>query len=51
MISIKVCKDVESINTKDIYPGGFYFLHYKDDSNWLKYAPVLWWILRNLRIR
>jgi hypothetical protein len=40
MISIKVCKDVESINTKDIYPGGFYFLHYKDDSNWLKYAPV-----------
>jgi hypothetical protein len=41
MISIKVCKDVESINTKDIYPGGFYFLHYKDDSNWLKYAPVL----------
>jgi hypothetical protein len=34
MISIKKSeKDVESINTKDIYPGGFYFLHYKDDSN------------------
>lgn len=33
-------KDVESINIKDIYPGGFYFFHYKDDSNWMKYAPV-----------
>ncbi len=33
-------KDVESINVKDIYPGGFYFLHYKDDSNWMKYSPV-----------
>lgn len=26
-------KDVTSINISDIYPGGFYFLHYKDDSN------------------
>jgi hypothetical protein len=33
-------KDVESINIKDIYPGGFYFFHYKDDSNWMKYSPV-----------
>jgi hypothetical protein len=33
-------KDVESINIKDIYPGGFYFFHYKDDSNWMKYAQV-----------
>lgn len=32
--------DVKSINIKDIYPGGFYFLHYKDDSNWMKYSPV-----------
>ena len=36
----KSSKDVESINIKDIYPGGFYFFHYKDDSNWMKYAPV-----------
>jgi hypothetical protein len=33
-------KYVESINIKDVYPGGFYFFHYKDDSNWMKYAPV-----------
>ena len=36
----KSSKDVESINIKDIYPGGFYFFHYKDDSNWMKYSPV-----------
>lgn len=33
-------KDVQSINIKDMYPGAFYFLHYLDDSNWLKFAPV-----------
>lgn len=33
-------KEVESINLRDIYPGGFYFLHYQDESNWLKYSPV-----------
>lgn len=33
-------KDVQNINIRDIYPGGFYFFHYKDDSNWMKYAPV-----------
>ena len=32
--------EVTSINVKQIYKGGFYFLHYKDDSNWMKYAPV-----------
>ncbi len=31
---------VQSINVKDIYPGGFYFFHYQDSSNWLKWAPV-----------
>lgn len=31
---------VKNINIRDIQPGGFYFLHYKDDSNWMKYAPV-----------
>ena len=33
-------KDVESINIRDIYPGGFYFFTYKDDSNWMRFAPV-----------
>src|SRR6476620_869165 len=33
-------KDVQSISVKDIYPGGFYFFHYMDDSNWMKYSPV-----------
>lgn len=33
-------KDVQSINIKDMYPGAFYFLHYLDDSNWLKFAPI-----------
>lgn len=32
--------EVKSINTKDIFKGGFYFFHYKDDSNWMKWAPV-----------
>lgn len=36
----KSSNDVLAINTSDMYPGGFYFLHYKDDSNWMKYAPV-----------
>ena len=29
--------DCQSINISDIYPGGFYFFHYLDDSNWMKY--------------
>jgi hypothetical protein len=33
-------KDVLSINISDIYPGGFYFFTYLDDSNWMKYSPV-----------
>lgn len=32
--------DVQLINIGQINPGGFYFFHYKDDSNWMKYAPV-----------
>ena len=31
---------VKSINISDVYPGGFYFFHYLDDSNWLKWSPV-----------
>jgi hypothetical protein len=33
-------KFVTSINPKNIQPGGFYFFHYKDDSNWMKYSPL-----------
>lgn len=32
--------DVTNINVSDIEPGGFYFFHYLDDSNWMKYSPV-----------
>lgn len=28
------------VNTKDIQIGGFYFLHYQDKSNWMKWSPV-----------
>lgn len=31
---------VTSINISDIQMGGFYFLHYMDDSNWMKYSPI-----------
>lgn len=31
---------VKNININDIQGGGFYFFHYKDDSNWMKYSPV-----------
>jgi hypothetical protein len=33
-------KNVQSIDPKDIQMGRFYFFHYKDDSNWIKYSPV-----------
>ena len=31
---------VTAKSTTDIQTGGFYFLHYLDDSNWMKYSPV-----------
>lgn len=31
---------VKSISRSDIQLGGFYFLHYLDDSNWMGYSPV-----------
>ena len=31
---------VRSISVGEIQMGGFYHLHYLDDSNWLKYSPV-----------
>jgi len=33
-------KYVLSINISNIYPGGFYFFTYLDDSNWMKYSIV-----------
>lgn len=36
----KSIEEFNSIKTADIYPGGFYFIHYIDESNWMKYAPI-----------
>ncbi len=33
-------EQVESVSSANIMSGGFYFFHYLDDSNWMKYAPV-----------
>ena len=32
--------EVTSIPIGKMSMGSFYFLHYKDDSNWLKYSPI-----------
>lgn len=29
-----------SISVRDIIPGRFYFLHYEDPSNWMRYSPI-----------
>lgn len=31
---------VKSISVSDMQLGGFYFIHYRDDSNWMKWSPV-----------
>ena len=36
----KSSEEVKNQTVKDIYPGGFYFFHYQDDSNWMKWSPV-----------
>lgn len=33
-------ESVKAVRIGDIEPGLFYFLHYKDDSAWMKYSPV-----------
>lgn len=33
-------KEVLSIPVGKMTMGSFYFLHYKDDSNWMKYSPI-----------
>ena len=37
---IKTSEEIKAINIGEIKPGLFYFLHYLDDSNWMKYSPV-----------
>lgn len=32
-----MCK---SIPVQDIFPGGFYFIQYLDDSNWMRWSPI-----------
>jgi len=32
--------EVRNIRVGEMQIGGFYFLHYKDDSNWMKYSPI-----------
>jgi hypothetical protein len=36
----KSSDDVKNIRTEEITSGGFYFLHYYDKSNWMKWSPV-----------
>lgn len=33
-------KLVTGVSVGDIQPGAFYFVHYHDDSNWMRYSPV-----------
>lgn len=33
-------KNILNIPRGKIQVGGFYFLHYKDDSNWMQYSPI-----------
>lgn len=37
---LKSSPEVKSIQPKDIWFGRFYFFHYVDKSDWMKYAPV-----------
>lgn len=36
----KSSEDVLNIPVKNISLGGFYFLHYLDESNWMQYSPI-----------
>lgn len=36
----KSSKMITAQSSADLQSGGFYFLHYHDDSNWMKYAPI-----------
>ena len=32
--------DIKALSIKDIKIGGFYFIHYNDKSDWMKYSPI-----------
>jgi len=36
----KSTPEVLNVTISDIYPGGFYFFHYLDSSNWMQFSPV-----------
>lgn len=36
----KSTPDFQNISVSNIEPGAFYFFHYVDDSNWMKWSPV-----------
>lgn len=36
----KSTDDCKSVSKEDIVVGNFYFLHYLDDSNWMKWSPI-----------
>jgi len=36
----KSSEDILTIPVKNMSPGGFYFLHYLDESNWMQYSPI-----------
>lgn len=45
--------DCVAIDKSDIQKGGFYHLHYKDDSNWMRWSPIFccdWRKVNNLII-
>lgn len=33
-------EEFKQIGNDKIYPGKFYFLHYLDESNWMRYSPI-----------
>jgi hypothetical protein len=36
----KTSNDILNIPIKNLQAGGFYFLHYLDESNWMQYSPI-----------
>ena len=36
----KSTEDFKNIPVSKLAVGGFYFLHYQDESNWIKYSPI-----------
>ncbi len=44
-------QDYTAIDVKDIKSGYFYFIQYKDSSNWMKWSPVFQLIGKSLTIK